>query len=57
MTDRMTDNRPVVLITGAGSGLGLASALFLAARNFRVYGTALTEGEEQELGEQAARAV
>lgn len=55
MTDRMTDNRPVVLITGAGSGLGLASALLLAARNFRVFGTALTEAEEQELGEQAAR--
>jgi len=42
------------LITGAGSGLGLASALFLAARNFRVYGTALTEGEEQELRDQSA---
>src|ERR1035438_3754892 len=55
MTDRMTDNRPVVLITGAGSGLGLASALLLAARNFRVFGTALTEGEEQELCEQAGR--
>ena len=51
----MTDDRPVVLITGAGSGLGLASALFLAARNFRVYGTALTAAEEQELREQAAR--
>ena len=51
----MTDDRPVVLITGAGSGLGLASSLFLAARNFRVYGTALTESEEQELREQAAR--
>jgi NAD(P)-dependent dehydrogenase (short-subunit alcohol dehydrogenase family) len=50
----MTDDRPVVLITGAGSGLGLASALFLAARNFRVYGTALTAVEEQELREQAA---
>jgi NAD(P)-dependent dehydrogenase (short-subunit alcohol dehydrogenase family) len=49
----MTDDRPVVLITGAGSGLGLASALFLAARNFRVYGTALTAAEEQELREQA----
>ena len=55
MTDRMTDDRPVVLITGAGSGLGLASALLLAAHNFRVYGTALTEGEEQELCEQAGR--
>lgn len=51
----MTDQRPVVLITGAGSGLGLASSLFLAARDFRVYGTALTEAEEQELREQAVR--
>src|SRR6202167_9761 len=50
----MTDDRPVVLITGAGSGLGLASALFLAARNFRVYGTALTEGEERQLRDQSA---
>src|ERR1022692_4302719 len=51
----MTDDRPVVLITGAGSGSGLASASFLAARNPRVYGTALTEAEERELREQAAR--
>ena len=50
-----TDDRPVVLITGAGSGLGLASSLFLAARNFRVYGTALTEAEEREIREQSAR--
>ena len=55
MTDLTTDDRPVVLITGAGSGLGLASSLFLAARNFRVYGTALTEAEEREIREQAAR--
>ena len=55
MTDLTTDDRPVVLITGAGSGLGLASSLFLAARNFRVYGTALTETEEREIREQAAR--
>ena len=51
----MTDDRPVVLITGAGSGLGLASSLFLAARNWRVYGTALTAAEEQELRDQAVR--
>jgi len=51
----MTDDRPVVLITGAGSGLGLASALFLGARQFRVYGTVLTEAEERELREQSAR--
>lgn len=51
----MTDDRPVVLITGAGSGLGMASALLLAARNFRVYGTMLNEAEEDGLRAQAAR--
>jgi NAD(P)-dependent dehydrogenase (short-subunit alcohol dehydrogenase family) len=43
------------LITGAGSGLGMEAALFLAARNFRVYGTALTEAEQQDLLDEAAR--
>jgi NAD(P)-dependent dehydrogenase (short-subunit alcohol dehydrogenase family) len=51
----MTDDKPVVLITGAGSGLGLASSLFLAARDWRVYGTAFNAAEEQELREQAVR--
>jgi len=51
----MPDDRPVVLITGAGSGLGLASALLLASRNFRVYGTVFNEAEERYQREQAAR--
>src|SRR6202451_4466684 len=51
----MADDRPVALITGAGSGLGMESALFLAARNFRVYGTALTEAEQRDLLDEAAR--
>ena len=51
----MTDDRPVVMITGAGSGLGLASALLLASKNFRVYGTVFNEAEEQYQREQAAR--
>lgn len=51
----MTDNRPVTLITGAGSGLGLESALYLAVRGFRVYGTTFTAPEDENLHEQAAR--
>src|SRR6204780_111772 len=51
----MTDDRPVALITGAGSGLGMESALFLAARNFRVYGAALTEAEQQDPLNEAPR--
>jgi len=50
----MTHDQPIALITGAGSGLGLESALFLAARNFRVYGTVLTEAEHNHLNERAA---
>jgi NAD(P)-dependent dehydrogenase (short-subunit alcohol dehydrogenase family) len=50
----MTDDRSIVLITGAGSGLGMASALFLAARQFRVYGTVLNETEREELRDSAA---
>jgi len=50
----MTDDRPIALITGAGSGLGLESALFLGVRNFRVYGTVLSEDEQRELEAQAA---
>ena len=49
----MNDSKPVVLITGAGSGLGLASALLLASRNFHVYGTVFNEAEEQYQQEQA----
>src|ERR1700735_4974333 len=52
---RMANDSPVALITGAGSGLGMESALFLAARNFRVYGTVLTEAEQQDLLAEAAR--
>jgi NAD(P)-dependent dehydrogenase (short-subunit alcohol dehydrogenase family) len=50
----MTDDRPIALITGAGSGLGMEASLFLAAHNFRVYGTVLSEAERQDLLEQAA---
>jgi len=51
----MNETRPVTLITGAGSGLGLESALFLADRQFRVYGSVLNAAEDRNLREQAAR--
>jgi len=38
-----------VAITGAGSGLGREIALGLAAKDYRVFGTALSEEEIQEL--------
>ncbi len=50
---RMIEQRQVVLITGAGSGLGLESALHLAGRGFRVFGTVLTEAEGRNLCEEA----
>jgi NAD(P)-dependent dehydrogenase (short-subunit alcohol dehydrogenase family) len=40
---------PVILMTGAGSGLGLETALHLAARGARVYGGVLTGGESLAL--------
>jgi len=51
----MMEDRRVILVTGAGSGLGLASAVLLASRGFRVYGTVFNDAEEQYQREQAAR--
>lgn len=51
----MSDGRQrVVLITGASSGIGQASAAYLAKRGFRVYGTSRKPScELQECGEGA----
>jgi len=46
---------PTVVVTGAGSGLGLETALLLASRGMNVYGSVLTSGEESHLREQAQR--
>ena len=49
----MPDDRQVILITGAGSGMGLTASLYLAARNYRVYGTVLTSEEGEYLDREA----
>src|SRR5579885_2911428 len=49
----MPDDRQVILITGAGSGMGLTASLYLAARNYRVYGTVLTSEEGGHLDREA----
>lgn len=51
----------VVLLTGAGSGLGLATATLLARNGYKVWGTALNEAESAAIiaaaGTQALRPV
>jgi len=44
---------PAVLLTGAGSGMGLECALHLAASGYRVFGCVLNEAEEAELRAEA----
>jgi NAD(P)-dependent dehydrogenase (short-subunit alcohol dehydrogenase family) len=41
------ENKQVVLVTGASSGIGLACATYLAGRGYRVYGTSRRPGTSQ----------
>lgn len=43
-----------VLITGSGTGLGLETALYLAARGFEVYAAVLTPDQQQHVQTEAA---
>lgn len=52
--DGTTDPRRALWITGAGSGLGMESALYLGARGFRVFGSVLTDSEATALTTAAA---
>ena len=50
----MTDGHGVVLITGASSGIGMATALYMAERGYRVVGTSRAKGRLAELETEAA---
>ncbi|MCU4184437.1 SDR family NAD(P)-dependent oxidoreductase [Acidiferrimicrobium sp. IK] len=54
----MTTDRPVALVTGAGSGIGLATALALSRRGYRVEATvrSLARADDLRAGAQAAGA-
>lgn len=45
----MTDAPEVVLITGAGSGMGMETALLLASSGYHVHGTVLNDAEDAYL--------
>jgi NAD(P)-dependent dehydrogenase (short-subunit alcohol dehydrogenase family) len=49
------NHRQTVLITGAGSGLGLETALFLAGKGCTVWGAVLNTAEAAVLAEEAER--
>ena len=49
MTDVRSNNTPAAAITGAGAGLGRQIALGFAEKGYRVFGTALSAQEVQDL--------
>ena len=51
----IVDNNRTVLITGATSGIGLATASFLASRGFKVYGTYRETSNTTELDQAIAK--
>ena len=49
MTDVRSDNTPAAAITGAGAGLGRQIAIGLAEQGYRVFGTAFSAQEIEDL--------
>ena len=54
MSNTMELRQPTVAITGAGSGLGRAVAIKLAAKGYRVFGTARSETDAADLEKASA---
>jgi NAD(P)-dependent dehydrogenase (short-subunit alcohol dehydrogenase family) len=54
MSNTMEVSHPTVAITGAGSGLGRAVAIKLAAKGYRVFGTARSETDAADLEKASA---
>jgi NAD(P)-dependent dehydrogenase (short-subunit alcohol dehydrogenase family) len=54
MSNTMELRQPTVAITGAGSGLGRALAIKLAAKGYRVFGTARSETDAADLEKASA---
>ena len=54
MSNTMELSQPTVAITGAGSGLGRALAIKLAAKGYRVFGTARSETDAADLEKASA---
>ena len=54
MSNTMELHQPTVAITGAGSGLGRAVAIKLAAKGYRVFGTARSETDAADLEKASA---
>ena len=54
MPNTMELHQPTVAITGAGSGLGRAVAIKLAAKGYRVFGTARSETDAADLEKASA---
>ena len=54
MSNTMELHQPTVAITGAGSGLGRAMAIKLAAKGYRVFGTARSETDAADLEKASA---
>ena len=53
--DLQQDRKQVVLVTGAGSGLGFETTLFLAGKGYAVWGSVLNAAEAAALAEGAER--